>query len=205
MHFLRISLAAFGLWGPLACWGNGIIHAFVDGRGEIHLSNIPDDQRYRPVDTPGVPAFAPGRGGTARDAPVERGSGRAYDGVVAQAAERYEIEPALLHAVISVESGYNPKAVSKRGAAGLMQLMPAMAKRYGVVDVFDPAENVRAGAQHLRDLLRIFGNDVRLALAAYNAGETAVLKYGRSIPPYRETTAYVPKVVDLYRRFQASM
>ena len=205
MHFLRISLALLGLGSSSACWADGIIHAFVDGRGEVHLSNYPDDKRYRPLDTPRVPPSAQRRDGPARDAPVDRGSRRRYGGVVAQAAGRYRIEAALLHAVITVESGYNPKAMSKRGAAGLMQLMPATAKRYGVVDVFDPAENVRAGAQYLRDLLKVFDNDLQLALAAYNAGEAAVLKYGRSIPPFRETTAYVPKVVGLYRRFQSSM
>jgi soluble lytic murein transglycosylase-like protein len=111
----------------------------------------------------------------------------------------------LLHAVISVESGYNARAVSKRGAAGLMQLMPETARRFGVADVFDPADNVRAGAQYLIALLKLFDNDLRLALAAYNAGEGAVIKYGRRIPPYRETAAYVPRVVGFYEKFRLLM
>jgi soluble lytic murein transglycosylase-like protein len=102
--------------------------------------------------------------------------------------------------VISVESRYNVKAVSKKGASGLMQLMPETAKRYGVADIFDPLQNIRAGAQYLRDLLKMFNNDMRLALAAYNAGENAVVRHGSKIPPYRETTAYVPKVLAFYKQ-----
>ncbi len=134
----------------------------------------------------------------------DSGIARPYRAVVAREALRYGLEPALLHAVISVESGYNANAVSKRGAAGLMQLMPETAKRYGVVNVFDPVENVRAGAHYLGDLLKLFDNDLTLALAAYNAGEGAVLKYG-SIPPFRETAAYVPKVVAFYEKLRSLM
>jgi soluble lytic murein transglycosylase-like protein len=86
-----------------------------------------------------------------------------------------------------------------------MQLMPDTARRYGVIDVFDPAQNVRAGAQYLRDLLTLFDNDMRLALAAYNAGEAAVIRYGKRIPPYRETAAYVPLVVGKYQKNRLSM
>jgi soluble lytic murein transglycosylase-like protein len=121
---------------------------------------------------------------------------------VQEAARTYELEPALLHAVISVESGYNPKAKSRKGASGLMQLMPDTARRYGVADIFDPAQNVRAGARYLRDLLRMFNNDMKLALAAYNAGENAVIRHGR-IPPYQETVAYVPKVLAFYKKLGA--
>jgi soluble lytic murein transglycosylase-like protein len=202
MHFLRIGLAVLGLWGPLTCWADGNIYGFVDSRGEVHLSNIPDDKRYESLVKTTVLASAEMRDGTA---PVNADSRRPFGGVVAQVAGRYGIEAALLHAVISVESGYNPKAMSKRGAAGLMQLMPETAKRYGVVNVFDPAENVQAGAQYLSDLLKLFDNNLQLALAAYNAGEAAVIKYGKTIPPYRETAAYVPKVVGFYERLRLSM
>jgi soluble lytic murein transglycosylase-like protein len=106
--------------------------------------------------------------------------------VVEEVSRAYGLESALLHAVISVESSYNPKAVSKAGAAGLMQLMPGTAKRYGVADAFDPAQNLRGGANYLRDLLKLFDSDVSLALAAFNAGEDAVMRYGNRIP-YRET------------------
>jgi soluble lytic murein transglycosylase-like protein len=205
MHFLRITLALLGLCGPLACLAEAGIYAFVDDRGEMHLSNVPDNERYRRLDPVSAPAAGEAGVGLARDGAVSTGLRRPYGVVVAQAAGRYGIEAALLHAVISVESGYNARAVSKRGASGLMQLMPETARRYGVADIFDPAENVRAGAQYLNDLLKLFDNDIRLALAAYNAGEAAVIKYGRRIPPYRETAAYVPRVVDFYQKFRSLM
>jgi soluble lytic murein transglycosylase-like protein len=181
------------------------VYAFVDDQGELHLSNVPDNERYRSLDTGSAPAGGEARVGPALDGAVDSDARRQYGAVVAKAAGRYGIEAALLHAVISVESGYNARAVSKRGAAGLMQLMPETAKRYGVANVFDPADNVRAGAQYLTELMKLFNNDVRLALAAYNAGEAAVIKYGRRIPPYRETLAYVPRVVGFYERFRLLM
>jgi soluble lytic murein transglycosylase-like protein len=110
------------------------------------------------------------------------------------------LDEALLHAVIAVESGYNATVVSKKGAIGLMQLMPDTASRYKVHNSFDPVQNIQAGAQYLRKLLTQFDNNVPLALAAYNAGEKNVIKYGRHIPPYAETIAYVPKVMNQYRQ-----
>jgi soluble lytic murein transglycosylase-like protein len=205
MHLLRITLAVLGLCGPLACLAEAGVYTFVDDQGEVHLSNVPDNERYRRLDAASAPASGEAREARAPDGAADAGSRRRYGAVVAQVAGRYGIDAALLHAVISVESGYNAKAVSKRGAAGLMQLMPETAKRYGVADVFDPADNVRAGAQYLNDLLKLFDNDIRLALAAYNAGEAAVIKYGRRIPPYRETAAYVPRVVGFYEKFRLLM
>jgi soluble lytic murein transglycosylase-like protein len=111
-------------------------------------------------------------------------------------ARQHDLYPELLHAVIRTESAYNPAALSSAGAVGLMQLMPGTAKRYGVPDIWDPVENLRGGARYLRDLLDLFGNDLRLALAAYNAGENAVIKYGNRIPPYPETQRYVRKVLQ---------
>lgn len=120
---------------------------------------------------------------------------KAVEPLVASVALETNLEPELLHAVIRAESAYDPKAVSPKGAVGLMQLMPETAKRYGVSDRRDPAQNVRGGARYLRDLLAMFDQNQRLALAAYNAGENAVLKYGRKIPPYEETQRYVEKVI----------
>ena len=114
------------------------------------------------------------------------------------------ISPALIHAVISAESGYNPFARSRKGAAGLMQLMPETAKRYGVKNRLDPAQNISGGARYLRDLIRMFNNDVQLAIAAYNAGENAVVRAGNRIPPYSETMTYVPRVMTYYRKYRAT-
>jgi soluble lytic murein transglycosylase-like protein len=117
-----------------------------------------------------------------------------YDNLIVMNARRYGLSPALVHAVVRAESAYNPTAVSSAGAQGLMQLMPGTAARYGVSDSFDPVENVRGGTAYLRDLLDMFDWDLDLALAGYNAGEGAVIKHGRKIPPYAETQTYVRKV-----------
>jgi soluble lytic murein transglycosylase-like protein len=119
-----------------------------------------------------------------------------YERVIAAYAMRYRLTPELLHAVIRAESAYNDGAVSRAGAQGLMQLMPGTAARYGVKDSFNPVENVRGGAAYLRDLLDMFGQDLRLALAGYNAGENAVIRYGNRIPPYAETENYVRTVLE---------
>ena len=122
-----------------------------------------------------------------------------YHSLILANARRYRLSPGLLHAVIHAESAYNPSAVSSAGAQGLMQLMPGTAARYGVSDSFNPVENVRGGAAYLRDLLDMFDQDLRLALAGYNAGEGAVMKHGRKIPPYAETQGYVRKVLQYFR------
>lgn len=118
--------------------------------------------------------------------------------LIDQVAVDQSLKPELLHAVVRAESAYDHKAVSKKGAIGLMQLMPATALRYGVSNSRDPRQNLSGGARYLRDLLSLFKNDLPLALAAYNAGENAVMKYGHSIPPYPETRNYVRKVMGFY-------
>lgn len=122
---------------------------------------------------------------------------------VADASAQTSIDPALIHAVIRVESNYNTRAVSRRGAQGLMQLMPSTAKRFNVTNPYDPAQNVLAGAQYLRELHTLFNGNMPLILAAYNAGPKAVSKYHMRIPPFMETRLYVPKVLDVYRRIRA--
>lgn len=176
------------------------IYAFVDDHGAINLSNEPDDARYQVLVAP-APSDPTGSAVVSQD----NGAWLQYRDLIQKSAARFQLDPALLRAVINAESGYNPNAVSRRGAGGLMQLMPTTARRLGVANVFDPAENVVGGARYLVELLKLFDNDLQLALAAYNAGEGAVLKYGRRIPPYRETTEYVSKVVAFYRQYRASM
>jgi soluble lytic murein transglycosylase-like protein len=122
---------------------------------------------------------------------------------VASASAQTSIDPALIHAVIRVESNYNTRAVSRRGAQGLMQLMPSTARRFNVTNPYDPAQNVLAGAQYLRELHTLFNGNMPLILAAYNAGPKAVSKNHMRIPPFMETRLYVPKVLDVYRRIRA--
>jgi soluble lytic murein transglycosylase-like protein len=118
--------------------------------------------------------------------------------IIEATARKYEVDPLLVHSVISVESSYDPYAVSPKGAQGLMQLMPATARRFGVSNVFDAEDNIEGGVRYLKYLQTLFPNDTKLALAAYNAGEGAVWKYNNSVPPYRETEEYVLKVAKTY-------
>lgn len=177
--------------GPVR--GAGLYH-FVDDAGVPHYTNVPSDPRFR-----ALPGWAePGDGRGVRLA----GQDADLAALVEGAAARHGLDPRLVEAVIRVESGGNPRAVSPRGAAGLMQLMPHRALLLGVRNPFDPAENVDAGARHLRDLLDRFGGALDLALAAYNAGEEAVRAHG-GVPPYPETRQYVRRVRALYARFPA--
>jgi soluble lytic murein transglycosylase-like protein len=128
-----------------------------------------------------------------------QGSGR-FAALIHRIGREADVSPQLLHAVIAVESGFDARAVSHKGALGLMQLMPQTAQRFGVVDPFDPAQNIAGGAAYLKWLLGLFGGDVELALAAYNAGEAAVIRAGYRIPPYPETRAYVPRVLARLNR-----
>lgn len=126
----------------------------------------------------------------------------ALDPLVQRVATAHGLHPALLKAIIEVESGFNSRALSPKGAVGLMQVMPATAARYGRFNLYSPEQNVDVGARYLRDLLGMFGGDVQLAVAAYNAGENAVIRHGRRVPPYSETIKYVPMVLERYKRFQ---
>ncbi len=171
------------------------IYSYLDEGGVRHFTDTPDDDRYRLLRLSSQEVT---RSGDHYDANV-LAKARQYDAIIERAALAAALEPNLLRAVIVVESGFNSRAVSKRGAMGLMQLMPATAARFGVSDPYDPRENVHAGARYLRVLMDLFGHDVRLALAAYNAGENAVQRNGGQIPPITETRAYVPRVLNIYR------
>lgn len=133
-----------------------------------------------------------------RDLKFMSGNKQKYMDIIDKVAAKHQINPKLLHAVIQAESAYNPKAVSSAGAVGLMQLMPETAKRYGVVDRLDVEQNINGGAQYLKDLLAMFNSNLKLAVAGYNAGEGAVMKYNNSVPPYPETRNYVEQVLSLY-------
>lgn len=178
------------------------IYGYTDEAGTLVLSDIQHNNRYAlllQTEIAQNPTLAtPLAGGRINWKNQQR-----FASIVAQAARDYRLDEALLHAVISTESGYEPRALSPKGAIGLMQVMPATGKRFGVANLNDPAQNVAAGARYLSLLLRQFDNDLQLVLAAYNAGENAVLRHGRRIPPYRETRQYVPRVLALYKKFQA--
>jgi len=178
------------------------IYTFKDERGVVHFTNIKGlDPRYKLLRKEGESAV-PGSGNAARAYMPTQAEIDRYQAIIETAARTYGVEKALVNAVISAESGYNPQAVSRTGARGLMQLMPETARRYGVRDSLDPRDNIYGGVKYLKDLMTLFRGDLKLVAAAYNAGENAVIRYGRRVPPYTETVAYVPRVLEFYRKFQ---
>jgi len=170
-------------------------YRLLSADGTVHLTNTPTDPRYR---REGLAAGLPPQ------APAVKLPPAPFSREILSAAERHGVPEQLIRAVIRVESGYNPRAVSRKGARGLMQLMPDTAFGLGVRDSFNPRENIDGGVRHLRGLIERFDSDLRLALAAYNAGEQAVLTY-RGIPPYQETRDYVTRVLALFGGVAATL
>jgi soluble lytic murein transglycosylase-like protein len=165
------------------------IYSWRDANGNLVLSN------KRPGDAAPVRSFTvPKAEGLRATRSVVAERARSYDDLISEHSRSNGVRPALVRAVMQVESGFNPYARSPKGAMGLMQLMPATAKQYGVKNAFNPAENVRAGVAYLRGLLDRYENNEELALAAYNAGPAAVDKHGQTVPPYRETQSYVSQI-----------
>jgi len=163
------------------------IYRYVDAQGKVHFTDTPTHGRYDMY--------------MKEEAPV-KASNRSYLDIIRRHATSYQLEEALVKAVIKVESDYQPRVVSRKGAQGLMQLIPQTAKDLKVSNPFDPYENIRGGSEYLRMMLDLFNNDVELALAAYNSGPSTVKRYG-GIPPYDETQKYVKKVkryLDYYRQ-----
>jgi soluble lytic murein transglycosylase-like protein len=178
------------------------IFYFVAEDGTSHFSDQASDSRYRLFlhdkrKTPDPSVAKISYRGTSE-------AKRHLDREILAAAQANRIDVALLHSVIAVESGYNPKAISPKGALGLMQLMPDTARRYRVTDPLDVKQNLQGGARLLHDLLDIFSGDKQLALAAYNAGIGTVMAHGRRIPPYPETARYVPAVLQRYEQLRNS-
>lgn len=172
----------------------GDVYKYRDAEGRIYLTDKPMHGNYKLLKR-----FGMGRPQRSQSwAGLEKRK-RALDSLIARVAKESRLRPALVHAVVRAESGYRSDAVSKKGAMGLMQLMPATAARFGVRDAYDPHQNLRGGTRYLRQLLEMFEYDLRLALAAYNAGENAVISYGNKVPPYPETQRYVEKVLGFYR------
>lgn len=189
---------ALGLALVAASEASADIYKRVDRYGVIHYTNVPTDKRfYRVVirELPSISALAGGATSGYRTEPSRlRAESRVFDPIIANASRRYGVEQALVKAVIKAESGFQPNAVSPKGARGLMQLMPGTAQMHGVRNIHAPIDNIEGGVQHLRMLLDRYRNNVVLALAAYNAGEGWVDQYN-GIPPFEETRNYVHRVL----------
>ena len=209
--FVPLALALSALF--LAQGAVADVFKFVDASGHVFYTDKPKHSGYKLI-LRSPSAFSLVKSSPGQASLIGKGLGRASPRlssstlqkqqelapIINAAAFKYDIDPALLHAVIRAESGYNPGAVSNKGAAGLMQLMPATASRYGVRDRFDPQDNIEGGARYLSDLLDMFPANVKLAVAAYNSGENTVKRFGNQVPPISETQNYVDKVLSYYYR-----
>ena len=162
------------------------IYKYTDAEGVIHLTNVPTehDRNYVLVMRESRVLFD------------LKGDVAPYDDLISKASQRYHVDPELVRAVIKAESNFNHRAVSSVGARGLMQLMPATATTFQVKDSFHPEMNIDGGVRYLRYLMNLFNGNLHLVLAAYNAGENAVMRYNNSIPPYPETRTYVKRVLN---------
>ncbi len=176
------------------------VYKYVDSLGRVHLTDRPPHDGYRLIQKAGKKLRRPRINFRDQDANRKR-----FAPKIAEVANRYQVPEVLLHAVITIESAYDPNAISRTGAVGLMQLMPATARRYGVADRRNPSANLSGGTRYLRDLLVRFDRNLELALAGYNAGENAVEKFGNQIPPFDETQNYVRKVLQLYSQHTAGL
>jgi soluble lytic murein transglycosylase-like protein len=191
---LKYAIAAIAVCTPAICSASPPIYKYMDADGVAHFTDKPDSRQYQLFDlTPDGLT----RSGDRYDPRLLARTAQ-YDDIIEAEGKSAGVEPNLLRAVIVVESGFNSRAVSKRGAVGLMQLMPATAARFGVSNRYDARQNVRGGARYLGFLINRFRQNVRLALAAFNAGEDAVDRNSGQIPPFIETLEYVPKVLKIY-------
>jgi len=184
--FILIGLGVLGLVAPLHSQAD--IYKYVDRDGVIHFSNVPTDGQWKLIIKERRVHFNLGKN-------FEK-----YGAEIWRASQRYSVDYNLVRAVIKAESNFNPNAVSRTGARGLMQLMPETANLLQVSDSFHPDQNIDGGVRYLRYLLNLFNDNLSLALAAYNAGENAVFRY-RGIPPYQETQTYVQRVLGYYQKF----
>jgi soluble lytic murein transglycosylase-like protein len=180
-------------WTVLVSPTRGQLASYVDEQGKLVYTNDDSSSRRGGSGVNSVSSTASSRFGSLAQPPEH------LDAIVHEVAERHSVDPALVKAVISTESGWNPLAISRKGAVGLMQLIPGTAQRFGVGNLFDPAQNIEAGTTYLRSLLDRYNGDLNKSLAAYNAGERAVDRNG-GVPPIWETQRYVLKVTDAYFR-----
>jgi soluble lytic murein transglycosylase-like protein len=204
-----LGLVLVCLLGRPALAGADEVYSYQDGDGVLHFSNAPTDARFRKVNRSPTSLYQrPQAQGRARPVPASVGAAAAtkldrYREHIRAAAEKYRLPEKLLLAVMAVESNYDHRALSEKGAMGLMQLMPTTAKDMYVEDAWDPAQNIEGGARYLRILANQYGGDPVQVLAAYNAGPEAVRRAGGMVPNIPETRAYVRKVVDLWKAYEA--
>jgi soluble lytic murein transglycosylase-like protein len=199
---LRLSICGFvwlTLLFPLGNIATAAVYQYADENGSLHFTNVPTDPQYQMILPPDK-----GAGSSQGSAARKKYTAADFEKLVADRSQRHGMDPKLVEAVIQVESEYNPRAISSKGAQGLMQLMPETARDLGVQNAFDPAQNIDGGVRYLRYLLDFFGWDLDLALAAYNAGINRVLKH-HEVPHIVETQAYVKKVKKTYDRKPSSL
>lgn len=189
--FLAAILFAALATAPAGGVHAGAIYKYVDEKGVVHFTNVPTSPRFQKVTLAPLPTIT---------VPLRPYEG-SYDAHIYKAAEIHGIDHRLIRAVIKAESNYNPRAVSPKGAMGLMQLMPETARDMGVTDPFDPMQNIFGGTRYLKEMLRRFDNSLLLALAAYNAGPQTVEAYG-GIPPIPETNQYLRMVLRTYLQYK---
>jgi len=206
---LGLLIGGFAGTASPARAGRNNYYAYTDANGVLHVTNVPGRTKgawtvYRTLEGSGGDDVARGKASSrAGRAPVRHGAERLhrYDSVIRAAAQRYQLPESLLRAVIHTESNFYAHAVSRAGAAGLMQLMPKTAKALGVRDPYDPGQSVHGGARYLRLLANRYDGDMVLVLAAYNAGAGNVEKYG-GVPPFAETRSYVRSVLRRYYAYE---
>jgi len=186
----------------LPCTAPADIYRYIDAQGVVHFTNTPTDQGYTLYLKEKKYRRGPARSKSAQSKRFRSGSD-VYDNIILKAAGTFGVDRALIKAVIHAESGFDPNAVSRKGARGLMQIMPKNDIALEISNPFDPAQNIMGGTQYLKRMLTRYNEKLSLALAAYNAGPSAVDKYN-NIPPYEETRTYVQRVMALYSRYKNS-
>lgn len=175
------------------------IYKYTDNDGHVYYTDEPRNSLYKRIIKSKALSYL-SKNDTIRVHNFTGINKKRFTGLIEQTAYRHQVDAKLLHAVIQTESAYNSAAQSPKGAVGLMQLMPDTARRFGVTDRNDPDQNVDGGTRYLKHLINLFNPNLDLAVAAYNAGENAVIRYNNSIPPYPETQNYVKQVLALYHQ-----